>query len=98
MVEHYQKSILTALKDVSDSLATYSESRNRVQEQRKTVTAALDAVALVKLRYSGGNASYVEVLATDTDLYDAQLRLAQAQAQEANSLVHLYTSLGGGWK
>ncbi len=42
--------------------------------------------------------SYLEVLTTDTDLYAAQLLLAQAQQQEAASLVQLYAALGGGWQ
>jgi multidrug efflux system outer membrane protein len=55
-------------------------------------------VRLARLRYSGGNTSYLEVLTTDTDLYSAQLLLAQAQQQEALSLVQLYAVLGGGWR
>jgi hypothetical protein len=39
-----------------------------------------------------------EVLTTDTDLYAAQLLLAQAQEQEAFSIIELYVALGGGWR
>ena len=52
----------------------------------------------MRLRYSGGNTSYLEVLTTDTDLYSAQLLLAQAQQQEAFSIVQPYVALGGGWR
>jgi multidrug efflux system outer membrane protein len=44
---------------------------------------AADAVRLARFRYSAGNTSYLEVLTTDTQLYDAQLTLAQAQEREA---------------
>jgi outer membrane protein, multidrug efflux system len=98
MVVNYQKTILNALKDVSNSLTTYKETQSRREEQTRAVSSAADAVRLARLRYAGGNTSYIEVLATDTDLYDAQLKLAQAQSQEADSLVELYASLGGGWK
>jgi len=94
----YQKAILNALKDVSDSLTAYQETRNRRDEQTRAVASAADAVRLARLRYAGGNTSYIEVLATDTDLYDAQLKLADAQSQEAASLVQLYAALGGGWR
>ena len=67
-------------------------------EQAEQVKSAADAVRLARLRYSGGNTSYLEVLTTDTDLYSAQLLLAQAQQQEAASLVQLYAALGGGWQ
>ena len=94
----YQKSILNALKDVSNSLVSYKQTRERREEQSEQVKSAADAVRLARLRYSGGNTSYLEVLTTDTDLYSAQLLLAQAQQQEAASLVLLYAAMGGGWK
>ena len=98
MLLEYRKTILNALKDVSDSLVTYKETREHREEQAAQVTSAADAVRLARLRYSGGNTSYLEVLTTDTDLYSAQLLLAQAQQQEAASLVDLYAALGGGWQ
>lgn len=98
MLLAYQKTILSALQDVSNSLVTYKQTRERREEQSEQVRSATDAVRLARLRYSGGNTSYLEVLTTDTDLYSAQLLLAQAQQQEAASLVELYTALGGGWQ
>jgi outer membrane protein, multidrug efflux system len=98
MLLAYRKAILNALKDVSNSLVTYKETREHREEQAAQVTSAADAVRLARLRYSGGNTSYLEVLTTDTDLYAAQLLLAQAQQQEAASLVQLYAALGGGWQ
>lgn len=98
MVVQYQKTILGALKDVSNALTSYRESENRRDEQARLVSSATEAVRLARLRYAGGNTSYLEVLTTDTDLYDAQVSLAQAQAQQADSLVQLYTALGGGWR
>jgi outer membrane protein, multidrug efflux system len=98
MLFAYRKTILNALKDVSDSLVGYKETRERREQQASLVVSAADAVRLARLRYSGGNTSYLEVLTTDTDLYDAQLQLAQSQEQEAASLVQLYAALGGGWQ
>jgi multidrug efflux system outer membrane protein len=90
MVLEYLKAILNALKDVSDSLAAYKESREQREEQAALVVSAADAVRLARLRYSGDNTTYLEVLTTDTNLYDAQLQLAQSQ--------QLYSALGGGWQ
>ena len=98
MLLEYQKTILNALKDVSNSLVSYKETRERREEQAALVVSATDAVRLARLRYSGGSTSYLEVLTTDTDLYAAQLELAQAQEQEAISLVQIYAALGGGWQ
>jgi len=98
MLLEYQKTILNSLKDVANSLVTYKETEARRTEQAEQVKSAEDAVRLARLRYSGGNTSYLEVLTTDTDLYAAQLLLAQAQQQEAASLVQVYVAVGGGWK
>jgi multidrug efflux system outer membrane protein len=98
MVAQYQKTILGALKDVSNALTAYKELQNRCNEQARLVSSATEAVHLARLRYAGGNTSYLEVLTTDTDLYNAQVSLAQEQAQEASSLVQLYAALGGGWQ
>ncbi len=98
MLLDYQKTILNAFKDVSNSLVSYKELRERREQESAQVLSATDAVRLARLRYAGGNTSYLEVLTTDTNLYDAQLLLAQAQQREAASLVELYAALGGGWQ
>jgi len=79
---------------VSNSLVAYQESHEGREEKAAQVASAADAVRLARLRYSRGNTSYLEVLTTDTELYDAQLRLAQVQESEAVSLVSLYAALG----
>lgn len=98
MVLAYRKTILSALRDVANGLTSYRELRELRERQAAQVAASADAVRLAQLRYSGGNASYLEVLTTDTDLYSAQLSMIGAQEREAFSLIDLYTALGGGWK
>jgi multidrug efflux system outer membrane protein len=82
----------------SNSLVAYKETREQREEQSALVASATDAARLARLRYSGGNTSYLEALTTETNLYDAQLQLAHRQEQEADALVQLYAALGGGWK
>ena len=50
------------------------------------------------MRYSGGVASYLEVLTNDTNYFSAELGLVQAQLNELLALVQLYQALGGGWE
>ncbi|WP_235011580.1 efflux transporter outer membrane subunit [Bryocella elongata] len=97
MVAQYQKAVLGALRDTSNALTAYQQTQIHREEQARLVSSAAEAVRLARLRYAGGNTSYLEVLTTDTDLYDAQVNLAQASEQQANSLVQLYIALGGGW-
>jgi len=98
MVLNYQKTIVTALRDVSNALIAASKSRAYREQQEKLVEAAQDATRLARLRYEGGATAYLEVLTTDTNLFTAQLSLAIAKQNEALSLVQLYSALGGGWQ
>jgi outer membrane protein, multidrug efflux system len=98
MVLSYQKTIAGALRDVSNALAAYQKTREYREKEDRQVAAAADAVRLARVRYQAGSTSYLEVLTNDANLYAAQLTLANAQQQEALSLVQLYAALGGGWE
>lgn len=98
MLVAYRKTIAGALRDVSDALVAYQKTREYREQQEEQTKSAADAVRLARLRYNGGYTSYLEVLTNDTNLYTAQLTLAQARQDEALSLVQLYAALGGGWQ
>ena len=98
MVLNYQKTITTALRDVSNALVAVNKQRAARVEQEKLVASAQDATRLARVRYQGGATSFLEVLTTDTNLFSAQLNLASAQQSEALTLVQLYSALGGGWQ
>ena len=87
MVLSYQRSIQTAFHDVSNALIALNKQRTYREQQEKLVAAAQDSTRLARMRYQGGNTSYLEVLTTDTSLFSAQLNLATAQQAEALTLV-----------
>ena len=62
------------------------------------MTAAQDAARLSDVRYRGGAASYLDVLTNETNAFNAELGLAEAQLGELLSLVDIYRNLGGGWE
>jgi outer membrane protein, multidrug efflux system len=94
----YQRTVLQALRDVSDALVSYRKSREVRIEQQQLTSAAEDATRLSNMRYRGGATSYLEVLDSETRYLDAQLAFAQAQLRELQSFVQIYRSLGGGWQ
>ncbi|MDE1174979.1 MAG: efflux transporter outer membrane subunit [Edaphobacter sp.] len=98
MLLTYQKAIITAFRDVSNSLIAVNKVRATRSEQQKLVDAAQDSTRLARLRYQAGSTGYLEVLTTDTNLFTARLNLISAQQNEALSLVQLYQALGGGWQ
>ena len=94
----YQKTIATALHDVSNALIALNKQRAYREQQERLVAAAQDSTRLARLRYQGGATAYLEVLTTDTNLFTAQLNLVSAQQGEALTIVQLYSALGGGWQ
>jgi multidrug efflux system outer membrane protein len=94
----YEQTIQAAFRDVSDSLIAYRKTQEFRQQQELLVASAEDAARLSHMRYSGGVASYLEVLTNETNYFSAELGLVQAQLNERLTLVQLYKSLGGGWE
>jgi multidrug efflux system outer membrane protein len=98
MVLSYQKAIAGAFRDVSNALIALKKQREYREQQEKLVAAAQDSTRLARLRYQGGSTGYLEVLTTDSTLFQAQLNLVSAQQGEALTIVQLYGALGGGWQ
>jgi outer membrane protein, multidrug efflux system len=97
-VLRYQRTIQLAFREVSDSLIEI-QRRREFREQQELLTKTLaDASQVAKLRYEGGVSSYLEVLDTERQLFEAELQLAQAQRDESVGVVQLYKALGGGWQ
>jgi multidrug efflux system outer membrane protein len=94
----YQRTIQQAFREVSDALIAYRKSQEFRVEQEQLTRSAEDATRLSNLRYTGGAASYLEVLDSDSRRFAAQLTLAQAQLNELQSMVRIYRALGGGWQ
>jgi multidrug efflux system outer membrane protein len=94
----YQKSIRTALTEVSDSLVDFAKRREQRVEQEALVAARERSVRLSQLRYRGGLDSYLQVLDAETRLFSGQLDLADLKRDELTAIVRLYRALGGGWE
>jgi NodT family efflux transporter outer membrane factor (OMF) lipoprotein len=93
----YQRAILIALSEVSDSLIDLAKRREQRSEQELLVAARERSVQLSQLRFRGGLDSYLQVLDAETRLFEGQLQLADLKRDELISIVRLYRALGGGW-
>jgi multidrug efflux system outer membrane protein len=94
----YQQTIQQAFRGVSDALVGYRKDREFREQQEQLAFSAQDAAQLSETRYRGGATSYLEVLTNETNYFDAELGLAQAQLNELLGLVSVYRNLGGGWQ
>jgi outer membrane protein, multidrug efflux system len=93
----YEQTIQQAFREVADALVDHVKRREFRIQQGLLVDSLRDAARLADIRYRGGVTSYLEVLDTERQLFDAELLLAQAQRDELLAIVRLYRALGGGW-
>jgi multidrug efflux system outer membrane protein len=94
----YQQAILQALREVSDALVGVRKRQEFRQQQELLTKTLADASQVAQLRYEGGVSSYLEVLDTERQYFQAELDLTRAQQDELRAIVELYRSLGGGWQ
>jgi multidrug efflux system outer membrane protein len=94
----YQQTLQQAFREVSDALVDVRKRREFREQQQLLVNALDDASQVATLRYEGGVASYLEVLDTERQLFDAERDLVQARRDESASVIRLYKALGGGWE
>lgn len=94
---HFQQTILTSFREVSDALVT-RERLEEIRDQQAREVKALDRSVLVSTnRYVAGRASYYEVLEAQQQLFPAELALARTHRDQELAVVALYKALGGGW-
>lgn len=93
----YEKTVLTALREVEDSLVSVRTARDQNKAQQEQVNALQSALKLAELRYKGGLANYLDVLVARRSLFEAELAMTGSRRLHLVSVVQLYKALGGGW-
>ena len=63
---------------------------NRVESLR-------EYARLSRLRFDNGDASYLEVLYAENELFSADLSAVRVQAERYAELINVYKAFGGGW-
>ncbi len=94
----YQKTVLTALKDVETALVAYAKE----QEHRRSLSTAVannrKAVEYAMKLYIAGKTDFLNVLTAQLNLYTSENALVQSTSAVDTNLVALYKALGGGWE
>ncbi|MGT2513304.1 efflux transporter outer membrane subunit [Sphingomonas panni] len=93
----YQRSVLTAFREVEDALAAVDRlaAQRRALETQRNATA--EALRHATNRYRAGYSPYLEQLDAQRALFSAELSVEQVRADQLNALVALYQAMGGGW-
>ena len=96
-VYNYEKSVLTALKDVEDALVGYFKTKARIDELTKKYNANVAASELAKALYFAGVVDFLYVNDVDRDLFITHNTLAESEGNLVTYLIAIYKALGGGW-
>jgi len=93
----YEKTVLTALEDVENALASYANNRERQKALRVAAISSRNAAELARLRFESGLVDFRTVLDTERTRLSTEDSLASSEAEGLTSLISLYKALGGGW-
>lgn len=91
----YENTTLQAFKEVEDALITIKTLNEELVAQKMRNDAAVNAEYLSGERYDKGQTSYLEVLESQRQSFDAQLQYTQTQRELLDAHISLYKSLGG---
>ena len=94
----YRQVILQAFREVTDGLVEYRKRQEARLQQEALALASRGTTRLANIRYRGGVTSYLEVLDSERQLFDAELGLARSRRDELLAVVQIYRALGGGWQ
>ena len=98
LLYNYQITYLTAMKEVEDAMIAQQTYHREYLLRKNQVELATKAAHLAWVRYDGGLTSYLEVLTLQNNQFFAELNASTALQKELQSIIDLYTALGGGWE
>ncbi|MEM9838664.1 MAG: efflux transporter outer membrane subunit [Pseudomonadota bacterium] len=90
----YEQSILQALADVENSLATISAAESRREDLRAAVTASEIAFEQLQALYTEGLATLIDVLDAQRQLISSREQFTNSEAAVAQAYIDLYTATG----
>lgn len=98
LIESYRRSVLEALREVEDALASGAQSRRQETAQLGIRNEARRNLQLAELRYREGAGELLSVLDAQRSLFAAEDGLAQVRLARLSAAVALFRALGGGWQ
>lgn len=94
----YHKSILVALQEVDDTLASAEITKQQEISQQEIVKQAELSLRLAEIRYRQGSDELITLLDAQRSFAQAQDALVQQRLSRLKTAANLYKALGGGWQ
>ena len=97
-VARYDSTLVTALRDVADTIASRNATDARLAEGYRGLKAADEASDIAILRYKGGLSNQLQVLLTADALLASRRTVADLEARRRSLDIALVRALGGGYR
>ena len=98
LLSTYHKTVISAFSKVESALVAAQQTQEQQTRQQEAVKQARRAFQFAQTQMSAGTVNILTVLNTENALFSAQDELVQIQFLHLQSMVDLYTALGGGWQ
>jgi NodT family efflux transporter outer membrane factor (OMF) lipoprotein len=96
-VAGYKQTVLTAIQQVEDYIATLRVLSRQIAKQDAAVQSAQQYLDIAMSRYQTGLDTYLDVITAQTTLLSDQQSLTTLRVSEMTAAVQLIQALGGGW-
>jgi NodT family efflux transporter outer membrane factor (OMF) lipoprotein len=93
----YRSTVLTAFRNVADSLRTVESDALTLKAAANAENAARLSLEITRRRLDAGDAGILDILTAQLTYQTAALALVQARAARYSDTAALFQSLGGGW-
>lgn len=94
----YRQTVLTALEDVENALASLDAAERREREIAIAEEASRNAVLYARSQYRAGLIDFQSLLDSERSLLSSQDSRASVRADRAAAIVQFYKAVGGGWQ
>ncbi len=94
----YESTVLTALSEVENALVAIRRNTERLGVLRTADAAASEASELATRQYEAGSVDLLTVLDVQRTQLSVEEQRVSTEADQLNSYIQLYKSLGGGWQ
>ncbi|OUM01221.1 RND transporter [Variovorax sp. JS1663] len=97
-IESYNATVLDAVRDVADQVASAQSVTRQQAEQAASQRAAESAYDIAVQRYGAGLGNYLNVLTAETTVLTERRQAVDLTARAIETQVGLARALGGGWQ
>ncbi len=94
----FDGTVLGALQETETALSDYAGTIDRNKALRAARDQSAEAARIVRLRYSAGAQSFLDVLDAERTLATADASLAESDAALTTAQIAVFKALGGGWE